>query len=141
MINVFTYGSLMYPPIWKRVVLGDYEHSDGYVSGYRRLRILSKVYPALIRGDQRVQGVIWFQVSTADVDRLDRFEGAYYRRSKCFTKLIDGSTVRCQVYLWNQCYQDLLLNLEWDPSAFEKEGIKRFEYEHEGFRQIGAVDL
>ena len=81
-MNVFTYGSLMYPRVWELVVSGHYRSLRGTVRGFERRRISGEVYPALVRGapESAVEGVLYLDVSAADVAALDRFEGEPYAR-------------------------------------------------------------
>ncbi len=127
----------MYPAVWERVVSGRYSRSPGCIVGYRRVRIRSKSHPALIVGDQQIQGVVWFQVSPADVEILDNFEGIHYRRAQISANLPNGGTLGCQVFLWRQEFRRLLLEEDWDLKVFETEGIIQFQRDYEGFKEMG----
>ena len=133
MINVFTYGSLMYPSIWSRVASGHYRHTEGCIIGYRRVVIRDRVHPALISGDKEIWGVIWFRVSQSDLEKLDEFEGIYYRRDQIKAKTSGGRSVPCHVYTWKEDYRSLLLEKDWDKLAFEIEGAEHFQSNYEGF--------
>ncbi len=76
-MNVFTYGSLMYRPVWERVVVGRYGAVEGTLRGYARRRITGEVYPALLRAEPEsvVAGILYLDVSPRDLAALDHFEG------------------------------------------------------------------
>jgi len=126
--NVFTYGSLMYPSVWRRVVRGEYRSLRGEVRGYRRVRVAGASYPALIRAEPRevVAGVVYLDVSAADVARLDHFEaeGEAYSRVPVSVELRGGRPVEAWAYL--ALHPDRVEPAEWDPARFEAEDLARF---------------
>ena len=79
--SVFTYGSLMFEPVWRRVVAGGYERLPATLQGFRRQRVRGETYPSLQRCEgQAVAGVLYLDVAEADLAALDAFEGDDYRR-------------------------------------------------------------
>ena len=77
--------------------------------------------------------MIWLRVSEADLERLDEFEGVYYRRDQISATTRSGRSLPCHVYIWKEDYRAVLLAEDWDPLAFEKEGIEHFQNNYEGF--------
>ena len=79
MVSVFTYGSLMFDPVWSRVVAGSYERCEAILQGYDRKAVRGETYPVLMPSSalSQVQGVVYCNVSSADLARLDHFEGEY----------------------------------------------------------------
>lgn len=45
--HLFTYGSLMFENVWRRVVSGRYRSTPATLHGYRRQRVRGEDYPAL----------------------------------------------------------------------------------------------
>ncbi len=106
-MHIFTYGSLMFPAVWTRVVAGCYRSTGACLAGFRRRRVRGEDYPCLERsagedgngddggdgghcgdggntgdgGDHgQVMGVLYLDVAPADIASLDAFEGADYCR-------------------------------------------------------------
>ena len=137
MHHVFTYGSLMYEPIWNMVVKGAYEKSTATISGYIRRGVIGEDYPALLRqtGSAITAGILYFYVSEADLCRLDEFEGHYYARKQEPVMVENGSTFSAEVYIFKDRYLHLLSENEWDLAQFETVGMKRFIHDYAGFHR------
>lgn len=134
-MDVFTYGSLMFPQVWNAVVKGEYRSHTGCVRGFLRRAVKNETYPGLIRNGKatEVAGRVYFDVGAPDLQRLDRFEGAYYRREAVTVGLDEGGEVRAQVYLFRDEYRTLLASHDWDVAWFEREGMARFLGGYKGF--------
>ena len=127
-MHIFTYGSLMYAPVWQRVVTGSYDARAGRIRGYARQRIHGELYPALLAAapESEVRGVLYLDVSPQDVEALDNFEGAGmdYRRIEVPVALEDGSVLNAATYLY--LHPARVEEAPWDAERFEAEGLQRF---------------
>jgi len=124
-LDVFTYGSLMYPAVWSRVVRGDYASEPARVHGFRRVCVRNREHPALIvaAGEATVEGRLYRAVSASDLARLDHFETAAYARVAVAAQC--GAVTRvAQTYLAINV-DDLVLS-EWSVARFEAEGLPVF---------------
>ena len=85
MNHLFTYGTLMFEEIWSLVVCGSYRSRTGTLRGFTRKAVKGAEYPVIYPGsrDDLVQGTVYFDVTPADIERLDIFEGDYYARQHC----------------------------------------------------------
>jgi gamma-glutamylcyclotransferase (GGCT)/AIG2-like uncharacterized protein YtfP len=123
MQHVFTYGSLMFEPVWRRVVLGHYLSEVASIRGFRRLSVREKEHPALVisrQGDE-ILGRVYLDVRHSDIERLDAFETERYARvTITATAESDHRLVLAQTYL--ALNVDELRNV----SRFEREGLPRF---------------
>ena len=124
-MHVFTYGSLMYSPVWERVVTGSYRALPATVRGYARRRIAGEVYPALVDAESgdAVEGVLYLDVSAGDLAALDRFEGEAYER---IAVRVEGEWGGAEA--WTYRYRELsrVEPAPWEPAAFERDGLARF---------------
>ncbi len=139
MSHVFTYGSLMFAPVWRRVVSGDYRALAARLPGFRRQRVRGELYPSLepLAAEEdplaaAVDGVLYLDVSAADLDALDAFEGEDYRRIE--TPLLvgeqipggpaPGTVLVANTYLFIAPHK--VEPGEWDARHFEQEAMERF---------------
>lgn len=122
---VFTYGSLMYDPVWTHVVGGRHRSVDATLDGHRRLTVDGEAYPALVPAPgAQVRGRLYFEVDEDGLVRLDAFEGVEYRRVSATVRADDGSACRAELYLW--VATERLGRDDWDPQRFEREGLAPF---------------
>ncbi|MBU6270930.1 MAG: gamma-glutamylcyclotransferase [Betaproteobacteria bacterium] len=127
---VFTYGSLTFEPVWQAVVRGACHSVPARVRGYRRHALRDATYPAMVAADGgEVLGRLWLAVPDDDLVRLDRFEGAEYRRVTVPAHaLAGGPPVAAQAYLWLDPAR--LLPHDWDIAAFERDHLRDFARVH-----------
>lgn len=135
-MHVFTYGSLMFEPVWSLVVRGRYQASSARLSGYQRRVVIGQTYPGLWPGkaDCNIEGVLYHNVTDADVGRLDRFEGRYYQR-RTLSCVSNGERVEAAVYVFRPQFGRLLGNRCWDPVQFAQRGLPRFLARYRGFAE------
>ena len=136
MSNIFTYGSLMFPEVWERVVVSNYRSSSARLDGYLRRRLRGETYPAIVeqgRGSH-VDGMLYFGVSTEDLARLDRFEGEYYVRRRVQV-IASKKGISCDAfsYVLSGQYRHLLSDSDWDPGSFRKQALQQFLDNYVGF--------
>jgi len=120
MVSVFTYGSLMFEPVWSRVVAGSYERYEAILQGYDRKAVRGEIYPVLIPSSMlsQVQGIVYCDVSSADLARLDHFEGQYYFRKMEQISLEGKKTFHAEIYVLKEEYYNIISHKEWDPVHF-----------------------
>jgi len=109
----------MFPEVWKRVVKGSYQSAEATIHGFRRVRVRNETYPVLIiaKGAPPVLGRIYYDVSPADLKRLDEFEAdAYVRVPVAATT--NGTVAAADAYLGKHDAE--LLDEDWSPTHFAK---------------------
>jgi gamma-glutamylcyclotransferase (GGCT)/AIG2-like uncharacterized protein YtfP len=120
--HVFTYGSLMFAPVWEKVVRGNYRSATATARDYARFDISGETYPGMVaRAGARVDGVIYFDVSADDIAALDGFEGSEYRRETISVVLGDGEKVAAASYVF--IASGRLAATVWQPERFQ---LQRF---------------
>ena len=121
-MHVFTYGSLMFPAVWERVVRGRYRSVPAMLPGYARYAVEGETYPGMVQqSDSAVNGVLYFDVDDADLLTLDVFEGSEYRREQVRVSIADDQVEVAQTYLF--MVQERLSDRDWDPQAFRMESF------------------
>lgn len=133
-LHVFTYGSLMFQPVWSQVVTGRYACRPARLEGFARRRIRGADYPAIVSTPlESVDGLLYLDVEPADLARLDAFEGDAYQREDVMVRPADGGMpVPAGVYVWKDA--SLLEPAGWDPQQFERERLGAFITEYCGPR-------
>ena len=139
-MHVFTYGSLMYPEVWTRVVAGSYQSSPATLRGYARHRLPGEVYPAMVEAgpDASIRGVVHLDVSPADIATLDRFEdeGVHYGRIDVELELEGGVPARAVAYVY--LHPDRVAPDLWNQAEFERTGLAEFLGSYVRDRVTGA---
>jgi gamma-glutamylcyclotransferase (GGCT)/AIG2-like uncharacterized protein YtfP len=125
MTNVFTYGSLMFAPVWERVVRGQYRSALARLDAHSRHALIGETYPGVrVNPNAHVDGRVYFDVDAADVARLDDFEGDNYDRLISPVELQSGEVATAGFYLYKGPLT--LTAQDWDPQWFEREGMAVF---------------
>ena len=134
-MNVFTYGSLMYADVWREVVKADYENCAAHVRGFSRRCVKNETYPGVIKASTHVllHGRLYFDVNSMDINRLDHFEGEYYRRESVVVVLGNGERVKASIYLFRDEFAHLLDERPWNEAWFEQHGLAKFLSAYRGF--------
>lgn len=124
-MNVFTYGSLMFPSVWQKVVRGDYRSSTASIQGFRRVCVREGSHPALIIAPRAapIVGRLYFGISAEDVARLDYFETRNYQRV-LVAVTVNGIATAAHTYLAANI--DLLTDTDWNETTFEQTGLPVF---------------
>jgi len=132
MSNIFTYGSLMFNPVWSRVVAGSYDRLEAVLQGYNRLSVRDEVYPVVVPSafNSQVRGFVYRNVSTSDLERLDQFEGEYYIRKTEQVIILDMTILPAEVYVLKEEYYTIISHQEWDPVHFSTTGIHYFMHSY-----------
>jgi gamma-glutamylcyclotransferase (GGCT)/AIG2-like uncharacterized protein YtfP len=132
-VNVFTYGSLMFAPVWESVCAGRYATKKMVLPDFQRYCIQDESYPAVVpQPGASVEGLVYLGVSQADQIALNQFEGEEYvlRHHQ-----IDGVSVTFFEYL----ALARIDKRDWNPGDFEQKGLPAFLSRHVGsFLQNGT---
>ena len=126
-ISLFTFGSLTLPEVMKAVTGRIFPSQPAWVPGYRAMLLRGECFPGLADVDEgRAHGVVYHQVDSESLELLDRFEGDYYRRVRCFIMVSKDQAVQGWVYLMQRQYEELLTETPWDVETFRKSHFAQF---------------
>ena len=136
-INLFTYGSLMFAPVWQTLVSGRYDFERCQLYGFERFAVRGEEYPVIKPGDDiaSVSGVVYLAVAGNDIARLDDFEGEYYRRTPIEVIGASGA-IAAQAYVLRPRFYSIASNQPWNEAQFAKTGIKAFMAQYKGFSGV-----
>jgi len=130
MLDLFTYGSLMFPSIWERVVARSYTALPAVLTGYARMSVINEDYPVIIPSETGVcHGILYRNISEGDLTRIDLFEGREYRRVNTMISLLhldQRCSANAEIYCLNPDYSSIVGSTLWNKEYFEKNGIEKF---------------
>jgi gamma-glutamylcyclotransferase (GGCT)/AIG2-like uncharacterized protein YtfP len=124
-MNLFAYGTLMFPAIWRAVVGREAAGEPATVRGFAVYRAPGDVYPVMVQGgaNDEARGVVYRNLDDATVQLLDDYEAGLYDRVAIEATLAAGETLTCHCYLLRRVYERPA-NLEpWDADAFERDDL------------------
>jgi len=136
-INLFTYGSLMFAPVWQTLVSGRYQSESCQLDGFARYAVRGEEYPVIKPGDKTgsVSGVVYLGVAGHDIARLDAFEGEYYRRTPIEVRGANR-VIAAQAYVLRPRFYSIASSQPWNEAQFAQTGIKRFLGQYKGFSGV-----
>lgn len=136
-VHCFTYGTLMCADIMSTVGGCSVTGEPATLAGFARRAVRDEDYPGIRPdADASVEGVLYRDIDTTALARLDAFEGEQYRRETVEVTLADGSCVTADTYVIKAEYAALLLPVDWDFDAFLAAGKSRFQSRYMGFSRI-----
>ena len=128
-MHLFTYGTLMFPAVWRLVVGRDFRTAPATVNGFRVRRAAGQLFPVMYAGDAEdvVRGRVYFDLDDTTLRLLDKFESSLYERRALNAKLTEGGrTFRCEAYLLPSRNGRYASDEAWSSEWFEREGIEEY---------------
>lgn len=138
-MHVFTYGTLMFPEVWRAVVGKQYETAAATATGFEIYYVRDAVYPGIIAtAHGAVAGLIYFDVDAESLARLDVFEGVDYHRQPIeVTRSDNGQILQADAYVIPPANRHLLTNESWSAEKFAARGdLARFVARYAGFERL-----
>jgi gamma-glutamylcyclotransferase (GGCT)/AIG2-like uncharacterized protein YtfP len=133
-VHVFAYGTLMCADIMHAACGGLPIAERARLDGFSRHPVAGEEYPGIRRNaGASVHGMLYRDVTPAQIARLDVFEGPQYQRESTTAVLADGSTLVAETYVFADHQLDLLQDGDWDYTRFLERGRSRFEGRYPGF--------
>lgn len=137
MVNIFTYGSLMCRDIMSRVADCRIESDQAILDDFYRSKIQNEEYPGIVpQSGSKVSGVLYLNLSSEALQRLDLFEGELYQRQEVEVRSENNGKVRAMTFVIKPGYGDRLTGEAWSFNHFLAVGKKRFQASYLGFQGI-----
>ena len=139
-MNVFTYGSLMFPEVWKIVVGRDFQTVEGTAADYAVFRVRDAAFPGIINASGcEVRGLVYLDVDDKSIARLDQFEDAFYERQSLSIDCEDGARRDADAYVIPAKHRSILTAEPWTPEGFVSSGgLADFIARFQGFSRLGG---
>jgi gamma-glutamylcyclotransferase (GGCT)/AIG2-like uncharacterized protein YtfP len=141
-MHVFTYGTLMFPEIWRAVVGRGFETLPATARGYAVFRVRDAVFPGITPAvrDSAVRGVAYLDVDNPSLQRLDAFEDDFYQRRAISIVCDDGRSIDAQAYVVPPENRHVLTNEQWDRDHFVASGgLRQFIERFAGFGRVADM--
>lgn len=122
-MNLFAYGTLMWPEVFEAVTGRALVGTPSVLRGFLRMRVKNESYPVLIASQPQdvVEGILYRDLTEVEFRCLDRFEGEEYeRREVC----IDA--VPAQVYALSPAWRHIVSAQPWTPDQMHMEQLAAF---------------
>ena len=142
-MHIFTYGTLMFPDVWRSVAGRAFETVAGTARGFSIFRVQNALFPGIIAAavDDSVRGVVYLDVDDAAVTRLDRFEDDFYVRQTLSIACDDGRELSADAYVVPVNQRAMLTNEPWTREAFvESGGLQQFVRRFAGFARLAVEE-
>lgn len=123
--NLFVYGTLLFPPIWRAVTGQVNPAVPATLPGYARYRIKDQVFPGIISDPAaKVDGRLYGRVSPWQLERLDDYENAFYQRVEVSVTTKDGQLHTAYTYVVPVLRRGILSPDAWQPNWFAKHVLR-----------------
>ena len=125
--HLFTYGTLMCADIFRAVAGQALESVPATLAGFARHPVRGAHYPGIVAAPgHSVTGRVYRGLSTAALARLDRFEGALYRRQRVTLTTPAQPALIAWAYVVPRTHAHRLAPGAWDFDRFIVTAKARF---------------
>lgn len=142
-MHVFTYGTLMFPEVWRAVVVREFATIEGIAPGFEIYRVQDAVFPGIMAaadGDA-VRGVVYLDVDDESLERLDVFEDDFYERQALWIECDDGKRRQANAYVVPPQNRAVLTDEPWDRDQFVATGgLDHFIRRFAGFDRVAKKE-
>ncbi len=127
MNRLFCYGTLQVPQVIQAVTGHTYSGIKAALPGYAIYRVINAEYPGIVHSPgSSTEGILYDNVSDADLKVLDLFEGEFYRRQMLEVSLEDHAFRPAWVYVIAEQHLGILSEERWSLTDFLENGLARF---------------
>ncbi|QDT73776.1 gamma-glutamylcyclotransferase family protein [Lacipirellula limnantheis] len=127
-MNLFAYGTLMFPEIWERVVGDEFRAAPATVRGMAVYRAAGQLFPVMVASESTecAAGIVVFDLSPRVFETLDAYESDFYERIELHVELDDGRMLAAQTYLLPDRLRDVASDERWTAEWFRREALERY---------------
>jgi gamma-glutamylcyclotransferase (GGCT)/AIG2-like uncharacterized protein YtfP len=123
-LPLFCYGTLEIPAVMRAVSGRLPARRPAVLEGYRRALIRGRDYPGIEPANDRVPGTLYRHPGQGAMQRIDRFEGAEYRRVRVTVDTPQGRT-GAWAYV-PKPGRARVGRAAWEPARFERQELARY---------------
>jgi gamma-glutamylcyclotransferase (GGCT)/AIG2-like uncharacterized protein YtfP len=117
-MQLFTYGSLVFPEVMTAVTGRTFEHRDAVLRDHRRRMLRGRVYPGIrFAAGEVTEGRVYLDLDTSALASLDDFEGEEYERRTVVVG-VGSERLSAEAYVLGGAHHDLMTAALWDARRF-----------------------
>jgi gamma-glutamylcyclotransferase (GGCT)/AIG2-like uncharacterized protein YtfP len=122
-MNLFAYGTLMWPEVLEAVIGRPLSGTPAVLRGFVRIRVKGELYPALLDShcNDVVEGMLYRDLTEKEFRSLDRFEGGEYDR-----KEVCVGAEQAHTYVLSHTWRHIADPRPWRPEDMREEYITAF---------------
>lgn len=125
--KVFVYGTLIVPSVMQAVTGQSYAFDTAILQGYARYLIKGQVFPGIVAAvNKSVDGIVYHDIETTALLRLDEFESDVYQREEVQVTLENNQQLAAYTYVMSREYEYLLTDRLWDIEVFNKKHLDNY---------------
>lgn len=127
-MNLFTYGTLTFPEVWKRIAVRECPSQPAILGHFTMYRVRDAVFPGIVRAnaDDSVEGVLYSDVDEETIFELDAYESDFYERETVWVTTGNLERVEAQVYLVPPSHRYMLTEEPWDAVRFAEHELENY---------------
>lgn len=126
-MNLFTYGTLMFPEVWQRIDVGEFPSKPATLPGFAIYRVRDAVFPGIVRAEpgDKVTGLVYFDLDEDALFELDAYESDLYERIPVIAAAEHGP-IECTAYVIPDSRKQALTNEVWDADWFRQHQLEKY---------------
>lgn len=126
-MNIFTYGSLMFPEVIEALTKQNFLFEDITLANFERCGIIGKQYPGLYeKVGSSVDVRLWFDIDKESLQMLNRFEDSIYERRVINAKCVYRGSVDAIIYVIPPNNEYMLTYEPWDINYFKNKHLAEY---------------
>lgn len=127
-MNLFTYGTLTFPEVWKRIAVVEAESEPAKLNGFAIFRVRDAVFPGMRRAREvdSVPGLLYRNLDEETLFELDTYESDFYRRETVWVTTKDEQAIECQAYVVPASHYNMLTEELWDADWFAENELEKY---------------
>ena len=126
-MRLFCYGTLQFPEIMQAVTGCRFTGIPAVLEDYACCTVRGQVYPGIAPATGiHTEGIVYAGIGTAQLKKLDRFEGDLYERIRVCVSDRAGKPLQAWVYVVPTAMHKLLTAATWNREAFELTQLPHF---------------
>jgi gamma-glutamylcyclotransferase (GGCT)/AIG2-like uncharacterized protein YtfP len=134
-MNLFAYGTLMWPEVLESVVGRRLEGVPVVLEGFRRLCVKGQHYPAAIEAaGYSVAGVLYAGLTEQEFQCLDTFEGEEYER----IDVVAGGE-GAKIYVISKDLRHIVDSRPWHPEQLTSGQLAEFCSDYKGWKMASQI--
>ena len=126
-MNLFTYGTLMFPEVWQRIGLSDFSSHPATLPGFAIYRLKDAVFPGIVRANphDHVSGLLYLDLDEDAMFELDAYESDLYDRIPVIAAT-EAGPIECTAFVIPDSRRHVLTNESWDAQSFREKQLAKY---------------